>query len=178
MSLAGHSPSKVVLRRAEAEGIDLDELRKDDPQKYRILNSTPVADIATDVLEQVAEQLHNVFPDIQIFQIPDNSSEVTRLFSFPVADAAKLDGVLASFAAKHGDLFFRVIQDVRGERRELQRALEPAGWQGIEGLVGPFLEQPSAEEWGAKYPGNAGFESDVFQLKGFWFCDVFDIPET
>jgi hypothetical protein len=176
--LEDHSPSNAVLRQAEAEGIDLDALRKDDPQKYRMLNSVPVADIATNLLEQVAEKLHKVFSELEIFQIPGNSAKVTRLFSFPAADADKVDDALASIAARHEDLFFRVIQDVRGERRELHRAIEPSAWQGIEGLVGPFANQMTADQWGANYPQKVGLETDVFRLRGFWFCDVFLVSET
>ena len=86
--------------------------------------------------------------------------------------------MLASIAGQHGDLFFRIIQDVRGERRELQRAIDPSEWQGIEGLVGPFSEEHAAEEWGSKSSQSTGLESDVFQLRGTWFCDVFDLSET
>ena len=38
MGIADHSPSEEVLKRARGEGIDLEELRSTDPQKYRIIN--------------------------------------------------------------------------------------------------------------------------------------------
>ncbi len=178
MGIADHSPSEEVLKRARGEGIDLEELRSTDPQKYRIINSVPLAVVDVEYLEQIAEELHKAFPETEIFQIPGKYPKVVRLFSFPLVDVAKLDSVLASIAGQHGDLFFRIIQDVRGERRELQRAIDPSEWQGIEGLVGPFSEEHAAEEWGSKSSQSTGLESDVFQLRGTWFCEVFDLSET
>ncbi len=178
MVIEDHSPSEEVLKRAKAEGIDLEELRSTDPQKYKIINSVPLAVVNTDALEQVAERLYNVFPEIELFQMPGSHSKIVRLFSFPSVDVVKLDNLLASVAGEHGDLFFRVIQDVRGERRELQRAIDPAQWQGVEGLVGPFSEKHPAEDWRSKSLQNTRLESDLFQLKGAWFCDVFDLSEA
>ena len=62
MGIADHSPSEEVLKRARGEGIDLEELRSTDPQKYRIINSVPLAVVDVEYLEQIAEELHKAFP--------------------------------------------------------------------------------------------------------------------
>lgn len=179
--LRDHHASALARRRAERAGLDLDALRRDAPEQYRMLNAEEIARVSPELAEAAASLLWSVVPDRKVYRVPSAGSE--RLLAFPPLDAAgfaRFDDAAAELVARpeYADayVFFRTVRDLRGTRRELMIPTAPDAWRGEAVLVGPFESQEAAERWPA---GRLPEEliGDPVPYRGRWFCDVFRSDE-
>lgn len=179
--LRDHAASALARRRAERAGLDLDALRRDAPEQYRMLNAEEIARVSPELADAAAALLWSVFPERKVYRVPGEGSE--RLLAFPpLSDAgfARFDDAAAELVARpeYADayVFFRTVRDLRGTRRELMVPTGPDAWQGESVLVGPFESQEAAERWPA---GRLPKEliGDPVPYRGRWFCDVFRSDE-
>ena len=180
-ALQFHQPSERVKARARAAGIDLEALRRDDPQRYKMLNAAPVVTVHQDLAPMASDVFFAAFRHYALFQQAAAGAETT-LLSFPPlepAELSKLDDGLYRLAALEANrrryAYYRVVSDAGGEHRQLSLPLSPEAWQGQAGvLVGPFEDQAAAERWAeARLGPDAGLIGDAVPHLGRWFSDVF-----
>ena len=179
--LRGHEPSALARRRAQRAGLDLEVLRRESPERYRMLHAEEIARVSPELAEAAASLLWSVFPERSVYRVPGEGAE--RLLSFPPLDDggfARFDDAAAELVARpeYADayVFFRTVRDLRGTRRELMVPTAPDAWHGEAVLVGPFESQEAAERWPA---GRLPREliADPVPYRGRWFCDVFQSDE-
>ncbi len=179
--LRRHTPSEALRARAEAEGIDLDTLKRDAPADYMALNAGEVVVAARELAHLAAGMVLTAFPDREVFRMQAGPSE--RLLAFPPlaeAELERLDALLAPLVDRpewsHRHAYYREVEDVRGRRRELGLAVAPGAFTEDEGVVGPFADREAAEAWGRDNV-RAPRVHDPFRMNGRWFCDVFRADE-
>lgn len=176
-----HAPSDLARSRARAAGMDLEEVRRAAPDRYRMLNAEEVVRVAPELVDAAAALVHETWPDRQLFRLPVQGGE--RLLAFPPLDDeafARFDDAAAELVARpsFGDAyaFFRTVSDLRGTHRELLLPIAPEAWSGEPALVGPFASQQAAEAWPAgRLPDE--LMADPIPYRGRWFCDVFRSDE-
>jgi len=182
MRVQDHVPSEAVRRKAEAAGINLEALKRDDPTAYAMLNAARLLHTEPELMEAVGEAFFAAFPEHEVFNLPlENAQAGVELLVFPPLgrdELARLDNLLSYLVSRPPweaeRVFYRVVNDLRGERRELARPLQPSLWGGGEGLVGPFADEGEASAWGeANVDPRAGLVHDTLAYAGAWFCDVF-----
>lgn len=174
-----HKPAAAVRARAEAAGLELDTLRTSDPLTYAAINAASLLRTDARLLDRIGEVVGRLLPQGQLFNVPLTTPQTdTELRIFPPLERAELDmlddafGGLAS--GEESPLFYRIVADRTGERRELAWPLGPEVWQTGEGLVGPFPDQNAATSWGeAHCDPRLGYLYDTLNYAGRWFCDVF-----
>jgi hypothetical protein len=172
-----HTPSAALERRARAEGIDLEALKREAPEDYMALAATEVLRAAPELADLAGGMLLMAFPEREVFRAPDGSRE--RLLAFPPLtqdELERLDGLLAPLvdrpAWRRRDAYFRQVDDVRGQRRELDLPQAPDAYDQGDAVVGPFADQQAADAWGRTHVGPPRVH-DAFSMNGRWFCDVF-----
>lgn len=179
--LRGHRPSGLARRRAERAGLDLERLREEAPDQYRMLNAEELARVSPELAEVAAQLVWRSFPDHELYRVPSGAHE--RLLVFPPLDAEgfdRFDEAAAELVTRdeyeRRHAFFRVVRDLRGERRELMLPTPPDAWAGDAALVGPFPSEEAAQQWLA---GRLPVEliGDPLPYRGAWFCDVFPSEE-
>lgn len=175
--LNDHTPSGEQRRRAEAAGFDLDALRRSDPTTYKMLCSQPVVRVDSALAGLADAPLQAALPQQQLFQAQQSS--VTTILAFPGPDAEELErldqqmGELAE-SELHRFVYYRVVRDTTGTRRELSLPVEPAAWSGELRMVGPFRDQGEADAWGRdNVMGRDVLTFDTVPYGAAWFCDVF-----
>jgi hypothetical protein len=173
-------------QRAEARaaeiGVDLDTLRTEDPQRYRMLHAVTLLDAHPSLADAAAQATWQVMPDAEVYQV--RQGDRTRLYvePEPSRDAlAELDTRLAHLinhaSFKEAFAFYRTVNDLRGEHRELMLPLEPDAFDGTQtALVGPFETEHQAEAW-AKAHVPPAMANDTVPMLQRWFCDVFSAEE-
>lgn len=180
--LREHLPSAAAQARARAAGLDLEKLRREAPDRYRMLNAEPVVRVSAELAEAAAQLLFEALPGRQVFRVPGSTSE--RLWAFPPLSDEELlrfDDAAAELVAKpsFAELlaFFRTVRDLRGTQRELMLPTPPERWSGEVALVGPFERSEDAEAWPAgRLPPE--LIADPLPYRGRWFCDVFASDEA
>jgi len=179
--LRGHLPSRTARERADAAGLDLDRLKRERPDEYRILNAEELVRVSPDLADAAADLAWQVAGGARIFRVPGTPAE--RLLAFPPLDAAALaafDDLAADLVARPdvGDLaYYRTVRDPHGERRELMHPIAPDAWAGEVALVGPFDGEEAAKAWPAgRLPTD--LMADPLPYRGRWYCDVFDAEEA
>ncbi|MEJ2287913.1 MAG: hypothetical protein P8Y02_04560 [Deinococcales bacterium] len=179
--LRRHTPSAALRSRAEAEGIDLEALKREAPADYMALNAGEVLLAAAELAHLAGGMLLAAFPGREIFRTPAGRSE--RLLAFPPLDDEELerfDALLAplvdrpEWSARHA--YYREVNDARGKRRELGLPLVPDAYREGDAVVGPFPDEAAAEAWGREHV-DAPRVHDPFAMNGRWFCDVFRADE-
>ena len=181
--LAYHVPSALARRRAERAGMDLESLKRDDPDAYRMLNAEEIATVSPELADAAARLVWDAFPERSIYRVPAPDAGPERLLAFPPLDAeafARFDEAAADLVARaeYGAAyaFFRTVNDLRGTRRELMLPTAPDAWAGEVALVGPFPDREAAEAWPAgRLPKE--LVPDPVPYRGVWFCDVFRSDE-
>lgn len=173
--LIGHTPSAAAERRAADAGVDLGELKTTDPEQYRMFNSEEVLRVDAELAGAAAQMLAVLFRNDPIFRLDHGATAHFRVFPPPTeSDVERVDDAAARLVAatsiRHA--MFRVVTDVRGERREVLVPLPPASWRGGERVVGPFPSQGDAEAW-VDERVDAPLVGDAFAQEGAWFVDVF-----
>lgn len=179
--LNGHVPSALAERRAARAGKDLERLRVEAPEEYRMLNAEELARVSPELAEVAAQLVWRAFPDHRLYRVPSGAHE--RLLVFPPLDAEGFDRfdeaaaklvTQEDFERQHA--FFRVVRDLRGERRELMLPTPPDAWAGDAALIGPFDSEEAAAGWLAgRLPD--GLVGDPLPYRGRWYCDVFPSDE-
>ncbi len=180
--LRRHTPSAALRRRAEAEGIDLESLKRDAPADYMALAAGEVLRVAPELAELAGGMLLMAFPEREVFRAPDGRRE--RLLAFPALSAEeleRLDGLLAPLVDRPAWLrrhaYFREVDDARGARRELDLPQPPDAYQSGDAVVGPFADEDAADAWG-RAQVRPPHVHDPFPMNGRWFCDVFRADEA
>lgn len=176
--LTHHQPSDEVRRRARAAGLELDRLRSEDPDTYRMLCSTSVLRVGGALRQLVEAPLHAALPDQRLFEAEAGERVTVLAFPGPTrAQLERLDDLLALAVedeVKRRHAYYRVVQDTAGVHRELDLPTPPESWSGEETMVGPFRDEAQANAWAEKkVDARSGATFDVIQYAGGWFCDVF-----
>lgn len=178
-----YRPSAAARRRAAAAGIDLDALRTSDPQRYRIFCAEEVC-VASDTLQRtVGEHFFALFPERELYALPDASSGRVRLLCYPPLDSAafeRWDERLAALPRQWPGLpvYNRTVEDVRGLRRELALPRAPDAWRGEAVVVGPFDSEAEAAEFGRSATADGALAFDLFPLGSVWICDLFPLDSA
>ena len=175
--LRGHEPSGGARRRAEQAGLDLERLRREAPDHYRMLNAEELVRVSPELAEAAGQLAFEAFPDRSVYRVPSRPAE--RLLAFPplsTEELARFDEAAAQLVAgapyAEAHAFYRTIDDLRGTHRELMLPTPPDAWAGEPGLVGPFESQEAAEAWPAgRLPRE--LMADPVPYQGRWYCDVF-----
>jgi hypothetical protein len=174
-NLAGHTPSVAAERRAAEAGLDLDLLRREDPERYMMLNAEEAIRADGELAGPVAQTLSILFPRHEIFRLDAGPTAHFRVFPEPAdGDLERLEDAAARLvtATSVPNAMFRVVTDLRGERREVLVAVPPDRWRGDARVVGPFATQAQAEAW-ADRRVERPLLGDPFPQDGAWFVDVF-----
>lgn len=179
--LQTHTPSDTVKRKAANRDIDLEALKRDDPQRYAMINAQPLLRVATSIGQLGSGIIQATYPRHQLFTVPGSETGQETLAIFPPLSPKELEHLDKAFArlVTQGPLaeeraYFRVVKDMSGEMRELGVPVAPATYQQQSGvMVGPFDLQEEAEHWGEKHAQQAGFAYDALDYNGAWYCDVF-----
>ena len=176
--LQTHTPSETTRAKAEAADIDLDALKRSDPERYKMMNAGNVVDVDARLVEEATAVFLAAFPRYEVFRL--ESPTHIQLLSFPPltqAEQDKFDDALArlsahpKYSAQH--TYFRIITDQRGEHRQFALPIAPDSWQGELGvLVGPFMSETEANTWQDAHR-NSDVMTDVLPQADVWFCDVF-----
>lgn len=180
--LEGHEPSPLARERAERAGKDLERLKREAPDEYRMLNAEPLARVSPELAEVAAQLVWNAFPQHRLYRVPSGAHE--RLLTFPPLDASgfeSFDEAAAQLVTRpeyeRRHAFFRVVRDLRGERRELMLPTPPDAWAGDTALVGPFEDEDAARAWAAERVP-AELVGEALPYRGRWYCDVFPNDEA
>lgn len=171
-------PSAAAYRRAAAAGLDLDELRGSDPQRFRMFSAEEVCLTSVEIVERVGEAFFALFPERDLFQLPDAVPGRVRLLAFPPLDRdefARWDERLAALSGGWPDLpvYHRSVEDWRGLHRELALPVPPGAWRGQPAVVGPFAAEVEAADFGRDAVTGTSLGYDVFPLEDGWICDLF-----
>lgn len=175
--LRDHEPSASARRRAASAGIDLELLKIERPDEYRMLNAGEAVRVAPPLIEELAGAMALAFPDHSFYLAPAGALE--RILAFPPfadADRARLDALvtehldLSTWRARHAS--FREVKDGHGTRWEVLLPTPPESYEGGEAWVGPFASAEQAEAW-ARATLRQPLVHDVMERSGGWFCDVF-----
>lgn len=176
-----HEPDEAVRRRAEAAGYDLDRLRREEPATYRILNAAPLLRTSPELMDAVGEAYFAAAPHGELFSLPEREGLVW-LSAFPPPDPALLETLDERLAQRVAQpplvgrgAYYRVVEDLRGVRRELALPTPPDAWDGHrETVVGPFAGRDEADRWGRDHVmGRGELTFDAVRLGDAWYCDVF-----
>lgn len=172
-----HVPSDAARRRARAEGLDLEALKRDAPREYMMLNASEVLRAAPELSDLAGSMLLAAFPEREVFRAPAGAQE--RLLAFPPLqgrELARLDALLAPLVDRpewrRRHAFYREVADTRGRLRELALATPPAAYRDGNAVVGPFESEQDADAWGREHVGPPRVH-DRFPMNGAWFCDIF-----
>jgi hypothetical protein len=176
-------PSAAAYRRAAAAGRDLDELRRSEPQTFRLFSAEEACRTSTALLVDVGDAFFAAFPGRDLYQLPDAVPERVRLLAFPPLgrdEARSWEHVLAALAGRWPQLpvYFRVVEDVRGVQRELALPLPPEDWRGQSVVVGPFADRAGAEAFGRRATADGTLTFDAFALDERWVCDLFTADDA
>ncbi len=179
--LVGHLPSLVARRRAREAGLDLDTLKRTRPDEYRILNAEAWLRV-TPAFADAAVRLLPDDPARHVYSVP--GERTVQLLAFPPLDPSALEafdeaaaGLVTEPEFERDLAYYRIVNDPRGQHRELLAPIPPDAWNGEDGLVGPFATEEAAQAWPAgRLP--AHLMADPLPYIGHWFCDVFDSEEA
>lgn len=184
--LEDHHPEPQLRRRAEAAGIDLERLKAEDPTQYAMVNAKRAVTVPSALMGEVGVRFYRLFPEHQVFSLAPSPDGQSALLVFPPLDKHELESlgtVLSRMTMEapyaQSFLFYRVVQDLRGEQHELAFPVAPDAWPGSTGvMVGPFVTQEDADRWGDLHvTGRQGMVFDSVSYAGSWFVDVFVAEE-
>lgn len=158
--------------------MDLEGVRDSDPLTYAAVNAVSLVRTDARLASQVGTALSQIGAKFQLFSVPLSLAQTnTELRVFPVllpSELARLDDALDALVATEPGIFYRTVNDVGGERRELAWPLEPEHFGGTPALVGPFPDEAAANAWGQEYTDpRTGLVYDALPYAGAWLCDVF-----
>lgn len=180
-ALRHHRPSERVRAQAEAQGIDLEAMKLEDPARYKMLTAEPVAAAHPELLAPLADVCMAAFRHYDFYRL-ELGPRRAELRSFPPltpAEFAKLDDALGRLVEiepyRGAHAYYRILSDRRGERRQLELPLAPEAWRGeIDTLIGPFPDPAAAEAWlserAAPQEGRLG---DSIAQGGLWYVEFF-----
>lgn len=180
-AVAEFTPSARTVRVAQEEGFDLEQLRAAAPMTFAAMNAAPLLRTQASLSGAVHHLLAAGAPAAQLFSVPVQHGQCdSELRIFPPLGPEKLaafETLLAQYTAqqclKGQWLFFRVVEDKAGVRREFAQALRPAAYREGAALVGPFADEADALRWSQKIDPRLGLVADTLAYAGQWFCDVF-----
>lgn len=180
--LETHNASEGARRRAEAAGLDIDALKRDDPVSYMMLCSQPVLHAAPQLKELASPALEAALADQQLFEAESQGRLLVLAFPGVGREQLRLlDELMGEVVEEALDryAYYRVVQDQSGTTRELDLPTGPEEWQGTATMVGPFANEGEASAWGQeRVVPRAGLTYDVLPYAGAWFCDIFTPGET
>lgn len=181
-ALQRHAPDEALSRRAEAAGTDLEALKNRDPLSYMAACAAPLLRTDARLANDVGRVIGRIFPEHQLFRLPLVTPQTdTELRIFPPttrSERSALDDALGVFVGqpqlREQHLFYRVVGERSGERRELAWPLEPDRFTSGAAFVGPFADQAAADAWGRTHADpRSGVVYDTLPYGGAWFCDLF-----
>ncbi|HEX7003153.1 MAG TPA: hypothetical protein VF168_03095 [Trueperaceae bacterium] len=182
IDLDSHQPDAGARSRAEAAGLDLDILKREEPLSYMMLCSLPVMRVDRRLKTLAAEPLGAVLDDQRLFEAEVGEELLMLAFPGPRRDQLeRLDELMgqAVEAAVADYAYYRVVRDRRGTTRELSLPTAPDGWQGTSTMVGPFEDEAAARRWGQeRVVPVSGTTYDTVPYAGGWFCDVFSAADA
>ena len=175
-----HTPSEAVRKRAEAAGIDLGALKRDDPTAYAMLNAQHLLRVSPPLLGAAGDTLFAHFPDHQAFDLPPDENGMLGLLVFPPLKNNELEMLDDAFEktirrSEFREVFayYRVVSDRTGTRREFGLPTAPGAWRApLSVMVGPFESEEAARAWGDAQVSR-DLLYDALPYGGRWFCDVF-----
>jgi hypothetical protein len=171
-------PSDAVRRQADSAGLDLEALRSAEPLTYAAINAVALVRTDARLLPQVSAAVSRLGP-YRLFNVPlrvQQTDTELRIFPpLPRDKLAALDDALGALGdVRAGRIFYRIVTDAAGERRELAWPVAPEAWQAGAALVGPFAAEADADAWGREHVDpRSGFVFDTLPYARAWFCDVF-----
>lgn len=173
-----HQPGELARQRAKAAGLDLEELKRTDPQQYKMLNAQRLLSTTPALVNIASDVFTAAFRHYDLFQFEDGTAVLLCFPPLNKQELARFGDALARLVAlpayQKQYAYYRVVNDTQGERRELDVPIAPQAWRGEKKLVGPFETEAAADSWGEltlKRQPDLAFDS-VYQA-GAWFCDVF-----
>lgn len=183
-ALRAHAPDEALARRAEAARIDLAALKAADPVSYMAACAGPLLRTDARLEGSLSGLVGRFLPEHQLFRLPLVLKQTdTELRIFPPLtrpERAALDDALGAFVSQQQEqglnqhLFYRIVGERSGERRELAWPTPPERSGGEAGLVGPFADEAAAEAWGRAHADpRGGMVHDTVPHGGAWFCDLF-----
>ncbi len=156
IELKNHQPNQKSIDYAKAKNISIDELKIQDPQTYKILNSQEILELDKDLETHAAAIFEILFKDRELFKIDNSDSGLLNKFLvFPELSKEelnkywdKLNLLLEQKPLIEKDIYYRVLNNVSGEHHQLAFPIKSSDWQAQENLlVGPFDSKEAAETW-------------------------------
>jgi hypothetical protein len=181
--LASHQPDEALRRRAEAAGVELEALKRDDPAAYMTVCAAPLVRTDARLVGAVLGVTSRLLPEHQLFRVPLVTPQTdTELRVFPPltpAERRAFDDALGQLVGeapyRQQRAFYRVVEERGGRRYELAWPLAPSAYRpGTTGFVGPFKDEAAARAWGEAHADRpSGVVFDTVAYGGAWFCDLF-----
>lgn len=183
VQLEAYEPDEALRRRAEAAGVDLGGLKREDPTAYMAACAAPLVRTDARLVEAVWGVVGRILPEHQLFRLPlvtPQTDTELRVFPPPTrGERRALDDALGTLVDQpplgEQRVFYRVVEERGGSRRELAWPLPPSAYRaGTLGLVGPFEDEAAAGAWGEAHADpRSGVVFDTLPYGGAWFCDLF-----
>ena len=176
-----HQASEAARAKAQDAGFDIDLLKSQQPQLYMIFHAETILRVHKTLRDGASQAIYQALPHIQLFDVPAESNAV-KLLSFPPLGKEELevlDSCLAQASSSkvHSRLgvYFRVVQDFRGEHREFSIPTRAAAFQGdVPAFVGPFASEELALDWARERLADMPMTRfDSVPHASAWYVDIF-----
>ncbi len=171
--------NKLAQQRAQRAGLELDELRNNDPQTYKMLHAERLLETESACLADVSAVALSIFREHDLFELVEKELRSLLIYPQPqTQDLHRLDDALGRLAQQEKyatqAAYYRIVSDESGEHRQFRLPLTVTAWQGeVNLLVGPFANQQLAEDWTNQVVKTRQLLADAIPHAGQWYCDVF-----
>ncbi len=171
-------PSPKAIQRAKAAGLELDDLRETDPERFMLFCAEPVLYLSETLRDLASRVFFAAFPYHKLFEQAEDGLLVFK--SFPALSPNEEEKIVSALGRlvdhekfPHPLAYLRTVSDEAGKRHYFALPIAQKDWQGEPNqLVGPFESEVEAEDWG-KENVTLGLDFDSLRHAGNWFCEVF-----
>jgi len=183
LDLNNHQANQKSIDYAKSHNLSIAELKQQDPETYKILNSQEILEVHKDLETHAAAIFEILFKNKELFKI-DNSAKgsLNKLLVFPELNKQELNSywdklsiLLEQKPLIEKNIYYRVLNNISGERHQLALPIKSSDWRGQENiLIGPFETKKLAETWvraSLKNYDNLDFDSITYNKKHF--IDIF-----